>query len=278
MDGSTELQSSVDLARRLNAIWSVAHYGLRVMFRYGSNVVMLVAVPLMFGLLGSIFTRLLDPQAFSIAARGNTSLVAFMLSGFAIYVVSNGANGLAGVIEGEASQGTLGANMMSPTPLISIVTGFALANLIFSGATSALLLLGLAASVGVHIGVWIIGRILLAYLVFFGLGLTMSGLAIRFKRVGGIFQTISFVEQFLAGAFIPIGVLPPWLRPVSYLMPTTWVLDYVRSGFLGLEMIASIPVETAIVAGLALLTNVTGVIVLRVCERRTRMLGLVDVY
>jgi ABC-type multidrug transport system permease subunit len=106
----------------------------------------------------------------------------------------------------------------------------------------------------------------------------MAAGAIRWRRVGGLLGTLSFVEQFFAGVFIPVRVIPMGLRWISYMLPSTWVIDATRSSFLGLEPLVAPRLQTGILIGLALITNLCGFVLVSLAEKRARRLGLTDQY
>jgi len=61
---------------------------------------------------------------------------------------------------------------------------------------------GLAVATETVRSVVFVGRIALGYVLLFGQELMMSGLAIRYKRAVGIYQTLSLLERLLAGTLL----------------------------------------------------------------------------
>jgi ABC-2 type transport system permease protein len=144
---------------------------------------------------------------------------------------------------GERSSGTLFRLLASPLKERELVAGYAVA---FGaiGTTQSAVLLSVAV---ILFNVTIVGDVLLAFGVIAllavaseGLGILLSSLA---RREAQAIQFLPFVVLpafLLSGVFWPIQAIPTWLRPVSYVLPTTYAVEAVRSVTLrgwGLEKI-----------------------------------------
>jgi len=68
---------------------------------------------------------------------------------------------------------------------------------------------------------------------FIGFGLTIASLISDTQGFSLIMQFIIFPTFLLSGAFFPIGNLPSWLRPVSYINPLTYGVDGLRTSLIG---------------------------------------------
>lgn len=51
------------------------------------------------------------------------------------------------------------------------------------------------------------------------------------RAANQIFPFVMFPQYFLAGVFVPIKILPPYLLILSRLAPMTWAVDFLRSVF-----------------------------------------------
>ncbi|MEI7827075.1 MAG: ABC transporter permease [Euryarchaeota archaeon] len=133
---------------------------------------------------------------------------------------------------GERSSGTLSRLLASPLKESELVAGYALAFGAIGTTQSAVLL-----AVGVLVfNVTIVGNVILAFgviallaIVSEGLGILLSSLA---RREAQAIQFLPFVVLpafLLSGVFWPIEGIPTWLRPVSYVLPTTYAVEAVRS-------------------------------------------------
>lgn len=133
---------------------------------------------------------------------------------------------------GERTSGTLLRLLASPLKESELVAGYAAAFGVIAMAQSALLL-----SVAVIIfNVTIVGDVLLAFVVIAllaivseGLGIMLSSVARREAQAIQFLPVVVLPAFLLSGIFWPIQAIPTWLRPVSYLLPTTYAVEAVRS-------------------------------------------------
>ncbi len=79
----------------------------------------------------------------------------------------------------------------------------------------------------------LIGVIVLGALMFVALGYLISGLARSEESVSAITNLVQFPMLFLSGIFIPIEIMPQWLRPVVDLIPLTYLADILRQVMVG---------------------------------------------
>ena len=79
----------------------------------------------------------------------------------------------------------------------------------------------------------LIGVIVLGALMFVALGYLISGLARSQDSVSAITNLVQFPMLFLSGIFIPIEIMPQWLRPVVNIIPLTYLADILRQVMVG---------------------------------------------
>jgi ABC-2 type transport system permease protein len=66
------------------------------------------------------------------------------------------------------------------------------------------------------------------------LGLTLAAMVLQMARYGMFLsEGVAGVLYLLSGAVFPITELPPWLRPLSYVLPPTYWLEGMRRALLG---------------------------------------------
>jgi ABC-2 type transport system permease protein len=66
------------------------------------------------------------------------------------------------------------------------------------------------------------------------LGLALSAVALQTARYGAFLgEGVAGLLYLLCGAACPVGVLPAWLRPLSYALPPTYWLEGMRRSLLG---------------------------------------------
>src|SRR3989339_462563 len=63
---------------------------------------------------------------------------------------------------------------------------------------------------------------------FYGLGLLNAAYVLAFKRGDPAGWLMSTLVGLLSGVYFPVSALPAWLVKVSYLLPTTYALSFIR--------------------------------------------------
>lgn len=103
-----------------------------------------------------------------------------------------------------------------------------------------LLMVGALLVIGVLLGAEIVVSGLLPFIVILllgvmacvGVGLMSAALQVLTKKSGPIVAIYSVLATMLAGAVFPLELLPGWLRPVSYLLPHTYVVSMARNALM----------------------------------------------
>jgi len=159
---------------------------------------------------------------------------------------------------GERTSGTLSRLLASPLKESELVAGYAVAFGAIGAAQSAVLLA--VAVLLFHIT--IVGNVFLSFgviallaIVAEGLGILLSSFARREAQAVQFLPFVVLPAFLLSGVFWPIEAIPQWLQPVSYLLPTTYAVDAVRSVNLrgwGLDKIYPDVVALLIFAGVFL--------------------------
>ena len=125
----------------------------------------------------------------------------------------------------------------------------------------------------------IIGVIMLAML-----GLLLAGVTLTVARHEGfIGEATAGALYIFSGAVFPLDVLPAWLRPIGYFMPTTYWLELLRRSLVG-NVAQAFPTLAdfsnmqilAILLALSIFFGVVGVQVFKYCDRLARERGLID--
>ncbi len=94
----------------------------------------------------------------------------------------------------------------------------------------------------------LIAVILLGALMFVALGYLISGLARSQDSVSAITNLVQFPMLFLSGIFIPIDIMPQWLRPVVNIIPLTYLADLLRQVMVGATPSFPIALDLGIVS------------------------------
>ncbi|MFN8384005.1 MAG: ABC transporter permease [Anaerolineales bacterium] len=132
---------------------------------------------------------------------------------------------------------------------------------------------------GLFLVTLILGVVMLALL-----GLLLAGITLTVARHEGfIGEATAGALYIFSGAVFPLDVLPEWLRPVGYFMPTTYWLELLRRSLVG-NVAQAFPTLAnfsnmeilGILLGLSIFFGVISVYVFRWCDARARELGLID--
>lgn len=116
------------------------------------------------------------------------------------------------------------------------------------------------------------------------LGLLLAGLTLMTARHEGfIGEATAGALYIFSGAVFPLDVLPAWLRPIGYAMPTTYWLELLRRSFVG-NVAQAFPTLAnfsdmqllAVLLGLSLAFGAAGAWVFQLCDRAARERGLID--
>ena len=124
-----------------------------------------------------------------------------------------------------------------------------------------------------------IGVVMLAML-----GLLLAGLTLTLARHEGfIGEATAGALYIFSGAIFPLNVLPEWLQPIGYFMPTTYWLELLRRSLVG-NVAAAFPTLAnfsdlqilGVLVGLSLFFGTVSIYVFRWCDGIARERGLID--
>jgi ABC-2 type transport system permease protein len=270
-----------ELRREARAAWAIARKELQVFARYRLNAVNQVVQPvyqvLIPGLLlGATFA--IGGQAVGLAeTAGTTDIVGYLFLGMlALTLASAGFWGVAFSIKLELDAGTLEPAWLTPTRRETFVVGLTMAGLIIATLTTIILLL---------IGIWIFGaelapRVAIAVPVLaltsvgvLGIGYLVGAIVLRMRDANFFVDAADFIFVALSGAAFPIVVLPELVRWVSYLLPTTWALDLMRTAALGTRPLLPPAAEWGLLALTSLVLLIVGRWAWLATEHRLRVRG-----
>lgn len=137
----------------------------------------------------------------------------------------------------EAMLGTLEQVYISRTPIHFVFLARTLSSLVRTSlfitvflivVVPALDLLDYTAGLGVADWAALVGICAIALIGATGLGLTLFGLSILFKRVGAVKVILDFVLLMFSGVFVSVRELPLALQTAASFLPFTWALESLR--------------------------------------------------
>lgn len=188
-----------------------------------------------FFLLAAVVTPVAYAVIFLLMAQhagAGSAMAAYVVIGPALIGVwySAIATGAA-VVGDERSSGTLELLFASPAPASLAVLGRVSTNTVLSLVSIPLVVLT-ARMLGVNL---IVTDWVMAVAAVVALGLSVVGITLIFTstfvlaRSAGIIQNlIPFPLYILSGIAFPLTLLPDWIRPLSGLIPITYVADALR--------------------------------------------------
>lgn len=125
----------------------------------------------------------------------------------------------------------------------------------------------------------VLGIVMLAMM-----GLLLAGITLLIARHEGFLGEATAAALYIfSGAVFPLEVLPAWLRPVGFAMPTTYWLELIRRALIG-QVAETFPTLAGfsnlellgILAGLSLVFGLVSSVVFRLCDHLARERGLID--
>jgi len=161
----------------------------------------------------------------------------FVLIGVALHeYLATSLNAFSRGIRESQLAGTLEALLSTQTSLPTIILSSAAYPFLWTSVTVLfyLALGGMLFGVRFTLGNWVAAGfiLLLAVIVFSGLGILSASFTIVFKRGDPIAWLFGGLSWLLGGVLYPVTVLPAWLRPVSALLPLTYAIEGMRAALL----------------------------------------------
>lgn len=156
----------------------------------------------------------------------------------------------------------------TPLPRIYVLGAEILVRLLLSLVQLALILaLGMSVF-GVHVtGNWwqVIGMVVLGALTFTSLGYVLTSFAKTVDAGQGLIQLIQFPMMFLSGIFFPLSTMPGFLKPVTRIMPLTYLGDALRQVMVGMSATPEYPLTLCLIVlgGWLVASTVLGVVLWR---------------
>jgi ABC-2 type transport system permease protein len=72
------------------------------------------------------------------------------------------------------------------------------------------------------------------------LGMVLAALFVRFRYANAFTNLFDYPVWLLSGMLVPVELLPAWLRPLSWPLPSTWGVRAIRESVLGGEPLVAI--------------------------------------
>ncbi|MDO5734482.1 MAG: hypothetical protein Q4P08_05060, partial [Eubacteriales bacterium] len=152
---------------------SILKYDLLYFFRYKTNLIWLIATPLVFSLTGAFLSLLLGKDKLMEAIGGEGSGTLYVLIGYLVFSFANYGWQINNKIEREMSLGTLQYNFLLPYKKQLYIYGLCLGTIFSNGIFSGVLLLIVFIIKGSSIAsiLWSIMLLILVLIVYLGISL-----------------------------------------------------------------------------------------------------------
>ncbi len=160
------------------------------------------------------------------------------------------------VITFEKRAGTFQRLLLAPLSLRTIILGKAASAAAYGIATALALTLGIKLILGMplmHPLIFGVG-LFLGGACFSLLGLTAAVMVREVFEAMTLMNFFRFPILFISGVFMPLSQLPPWLKPLAWASPLTYVVDLLHLGVTGRSEFSN-PVVPLLAALLFLLAS-----------------------
>lgn len=162
------------------------------------------------------------------------SYFTFALIGIAVaHYITASLRSMSLTIRLEQFYGTLESILVSPTDFIVLFIGDILYYFLYSTIflimiLSLGILLGAKLILSFSVILTLVLLIILLMLSNIPIGIISAAMVMKFKQGNPIGWALTWINQFFAGTFFPITLLPGQVRLISMLLPLTYSLDAIR--------------------------------------------------
>jgi ABC-2 type transport system permease protein len=286
MAGPMELPAPDSIRAEAGAAWALARKELLMARRYPLQLVNEVMQPLYQFLIPSLLlgaTFYVGGRALGLeTVAGTDDLAGYLFLGMIVGgLVATAFWEMAFGLKREMDAGTLEPAWLTPTRPETLVLGRAISGLILSTISSALLV-----GIGIVVfGASVAGGILLslpalalAAFGMIGVGYLVASAVLVIREPNFFVDSTNFLFMIFSGVAFPVVVLPLFLRPIAYLLPTTYAVDLLRVYALGTVPLLDPVLEWIVLMGFAVLLIALGRVVFRRTERRMRVRGTLGMH
>jgi ABC-2 type transport system permease protein len=270
-----------DLRGELRAARAIAGKEIRIAKRYPLNLANEVLQPLYQLLLPSLLlgaTFAVGGRSLGLeASAGTDDLAGFLFLGIVVGGLVGAAFwDIAFSFKREMDTGTLEPAWLTPTRPETFVIGRALAAVAIGGsATVVLMIIGaFVFGASFSVGIWLaLPAVVLAGVSMVGIGYLVASAVLILREPNFFVDATNFLFAIASGVAFPITVLPGFVRPVAYLLPTTYALDLLRYEALGTRPLMDPALEWVALVAFGIATIVFGRWVFLRTEHRLRVRG-----
>jgi ABC-2 type transport system permease protein len=214
----------------LRQLWVCYRLQLKVVSTSWFDGVLAVFFPLMFATVALMVYRLNgDPARMQYAGLGAAIMGMWTCQG----VVA------ASLLSRERGAGTLELLAATPTPMTRILVPTTLALSTIGLYCVAVTILWERWVFGLHLAIddWplFVIAVLMTALTLALFGFFLSVTAVRYRVSWSLGATLEYPGWLLCGFVVPVALLPTWIQPLSWAIPTTWGMDAIRDTAAGVS-------------------------------------------
>ena len=269
------------MSEEIRAAWAVARKELLIARRYPLQLVNEVLQPLYQFLLPSLLlgvTFYVGGRAIGLeASTGTDDLAGYLFLGTVVGSLVGAAFwDMAFGLKREMDAGTLEPTWLTPTRPETAVFGRAIAGLILSALASVILVAVAMGFFGAAIGgalLVALPALVLAAISMVGVGYLVASAVLVIREPNFMVDATNFIFAILSGVAFPITVLPLFLQPIAYALPTTYAVDLLRHHALGTRPLLAPALEWVALAAFAVVMVAAGRHVFLRTEHRMRVRG-----
>ena len=174
-----------------------------------------------------------------ITGGGADEILQFIIVGAALWNVVFGvmAGLVQSILEDRERYRMIKYVVVTPPSLFPFLLGRSLARVVISFVAVALTLgvgvFFLGVDLQLNVPYFLVATVL-GVLAVMALGIFMAGWCLQLRQEAWSYpEAIAGALYLVSGAIFPVDVLPSFLQPIAYVMPTTWWLETSRRGLLG---------------------------------------------
>jgi ABC-2 type transport system permease protein len=158
-----------------------------------------------------------------------------------------------GVVQRERWHGTLELLVAAPVPMPLVLLPITVAMATIGLASMVVTLLWGRFIFGIDVNVehpWLFLLSLPVTVVSVGaVGFLLSVTVVRYRSAWALGSSLELPVWLICGFLVPIGILPDWVRPLSWLLAPTWGVQAIRESALGGDPLPDIGLCLLIGAG-----------------------------
>lgn len=183
----------------------------------------------------------------------SVSFIDFLVPGIiAMSLMNSGVIGLSTAFVSYRERGILRRIKVTPFPLGSFILARVVSQVLVAVAQSiilagmAMLIFGLEVRGNLALILFVI---LLGALAFLAIGFAISGIARNTETAASYANLVTFPMLFLSGVFFPIDNAPEWLKPITRVLPLSYLVDALREPMTRGRGLDTIWVDVVVLAG-----------------------------